>query len=382
MSKSFKDRCREANERADIVSVATALGLDVDTRGRIPFAHCPFHGDEGRKNLAFYQEAGDRGALVPRCYCYTCRQMWTALDLACHQLRVELPEALDWLERLLGIRQGEAQRIPYTPRVSKPPPPKRDRRAAIDHSIRRLWSNEGKRARDYLLGRGISEETLREYQLGYWRDDGSGWTGRFTIPYLESLEPASPVWTMVGGKVRDAEYVDGGADDSPKYLYTSSAIREPYLWRVGMARGQDDGTLILCEGELDGLSLLSALGNTAPVVALGGIGTISTVANDPRIAGLDILYIADAEAEPRWGTDHEERDVKKLERIERAVGESVWKLKQLNANVRLVYPPGINGSGKTDINDILIAYGPEYLQDWVLEEIAGLSSSYEARSLL
>jgi hypothetical protein len=77
---TFKDRCREANERADIVSVALHLGLPVNTGPSVPVAHCPFHGDTGRMNLAFYQEPGDRGAHCPRCYCFTCKTRATALD--------------------------------------------------------------------------------------------------------------------------------------------------------------------------------------------------------------------------------------------------------------------------------------------------------------
>lgn len=375
----FKTRCRRANERADIVSVAEALRLDVDTRGRVPVALCPFHGDAGRKNLTFYQEPGDRGALVPRAYCFTCKTLATALDLVSHMQKCDIFEALDWLERLLGIQEGEAAPVVYTPRVARPAPPQKDKSKALAHAIRRLWDEaEGKEARAYLESRALID-IAREYRVGYWGTDQSGWSGRIVIPYLASLEPDDPVFTMVGRSFQKQAKVDG--QRVPKYLYTSAASRQPYLWEIAMERASASGYLFLAEGELDGLSVLAGCGSNAPVAALGGVGAISSIALDTRVAGLELIYIADTEAEPRYGTEDEQKDLNKLAAIDKAIGENIWKLTQLNANVRLIHPPSISVGGKTDVNDLLIAYGPEYIQDWLMSEVEVAMGS-GSRSLL
>jgi hypothetical protein len=170
--------------------------------------------------------------------------------------------------------------------------------------------------------------------------------------------------------------------DGAKYRYTKGATRKPYLWDIALERAERQGYLALCEGELDGLSLLSALGADAPVASMGGVGAIGAVANDPRLAGLDIIYIADLEAPPRYGTEHEEADLKKHRNIELVVAQSLWKLRQLNANVTLVYPPSINPEGKTDVNDLLLAYGAEGLLEWVIPEIDRGMKQATSRSLI
>lgn len=410
---TFKDRCRQANEMADIVAVAFHLGMDVRTQGHVPYTHCPFHGDTGRMNLAFYQEPGERGANVPRVYCFTCGTQATALDLIMKQRDCDIFEALEWLRSYLGLQDGVAQQIPVRP-VIKPEKPVNNKRGAVNQAIRSLWSDlpDSKSGRDYLEYRGVLG-TAEQYQLGYWAADDGRWAGRIIIPYLESLEPESAVWTMVGARIRntldlgqlspDGPHTDqvgtqgnqcqpgshdpdevsapGRIRDDPKYLYTSAASRKPYLWEIALARAERDGYLILTEGELDGLSVLHAFGGAAPVAALGGVGAIGAVGQEPRLAGLDLLLVADLEAPARYGTEHEEADLRKLRLIEKRVAETAWSLRRLNARVQIVYPPSINDGKKTDVNDLLMSYGPEGVLDWLLPELNTLTVKAE-RSLI
>lgn len=106
------------------------------------------------------------------------------------------------------------------------------------------------------------------------------------------------------------------------------------------------------------------------MVALGGVGAISAIAGDARLAGLDVLYIADREAE------------EKAEKVGQVVAANIWKLAQLNANIRLAYPPEISVGGKTDVNDLLLAHGPEGVEDWVLGEVADMLKDGTGRSLI
>lgn len=409
----FKERCRIANERADIVAVAMRLGMYVETKAFPPVALCPFHGDTGRANLTFFQEPGTSISL-PRCYCFTCKTMATPIDLIMEVKKCDVFEALDWLQQLLGIIPGDALPLPARV-VQRVEVPVTDKRKAVDAAAARLWGEHGIHTRQYLSFRGITDEVLKAYGIGYWGLDASRWSGRFTIPYLDSLVPGSFVGTMVGGRVRgtlhlgellgeqgttapgapvegtlsrsghDGAGTAGGADggatagvlgeagtpldrDEPKYLYTKGATRHPYLWNIALSRAEQQGYLVICEGEMDGLSVLSALGVDAPATALGGIGALSTVGSDPRLAGLDVTFIADLESPPRYGTEFEAADIAKQARTEKLLAEAIWKLKQANANVRLVHPPSIS-DGKTDVNDVLMAYGVEGMLDWLLPEL-------------
>lgn len=374
---NMAERFRNANQAADIVRVCEQIGLPIRMEGGLHFIHCPFHNDEGRPNMALYPTPGDK-VQYPRGFCFSCKRVASTIDILTLHRAYSASEALAFLEGNLG---GGAVARP-TPVPPKPKAETKNLRPAVDLAAERLWGKEGIDARGYLERRGLLE-IASQYQYGLWWDDATYWSGRLVIPYLTDLSPTSPVYSVAGRTLPQADdrqqhlpaegVGHAGAGDSrrvsarqvrvdaddrsttgPKYLYTKGASREPYLWRMVRERVEQDLYVVACEGELDGASVLHASGGAYPVIALGGAGAVGSLAGE--VAGITIIYIKDR-GEDGANDGHK---------------AGVASLKQGNATVHVLTPPDINAGKKTDMNDMLVAYGVEGMADWLAEQIPTL----------
>lgn len=91
----------------------------------------------------------------------------------------------------------------------------------------------------YLTSRGITEETARMFRLGFVKNPETGhelYQGKLAIPYL----------TPSG--VIDIRFRSLNADSGPKYLSRPGA--STHIYNIG-ALSQDNGMLVVCEGEID-----------------------------------------------------------------------------------------------------------------------------------
>ena len=155
-----------------------------------------------------------------------------------------------------------------------------------------LLADVGKAAREYLVGRGFSEDKLEDLPLGFYPNvgtvsaamkakgytaeelDASGiladgrWEGRLLIPWRDARGHVATV------AARD---LTGTAEDGDKYRYLKGATKPPAFGLDVAKRSQEatDGAgLLLVEGLMDVVLLQSQGFNAA--AALGGSGSFLT----------------------------------------------------------------------------------------------------------
>src|SRR4051812_44747076 len=123
---------------------------------------CPFHGE---KTPSFY-------VYDDHFHCFGCGVHGDAIAFVMQSQGASFPEAVEQLAGEAGMQ------VP----VASPQAAEAERRrldlagvleAAAASFQRRLFLPEGAAARDYLLRRGLSEETIRRYGLG-WSGEGRG----------------------------------------------------------------------------------------------------------------------------------------------------------------------------------------------------------------
>jgi hypothetical protein len=137
----------------------------------------------------------------------------------------------------------------------------------VDRSEEILWSALGNKARDYLIGRGLTETTIRQARLGYWPSDEhfvgifadrQVWVPRgIVIPWFDG---ADVVFINIRRPVGDPKYV----------AVLGSRSKSLYPSRETISVGKP---LVIVEGEFDALLVGQALNDLASVVSVGGSGS-------------------------------------------------------------------------------------------------------------
>jgi hypothetical protein len=174
----------------------------------------------------------------------------------------------------LSISARPARSIqPASPFAPDPDPPSPAWRARADRFVevaqRTLWSDAGARARAWLAERGLTEETIRHWRLGYQRADaweapadwGLDGGKRISLP-RGIIIPGSldeQLWQI---KVRRPVQ---HPEDGPKYVYVRDG-RIPLLRSDAL---EDRPIVAIVEGELDALLLDQEAGDLIGVVTLG-----------------------------------------------------------------------------------------------------------------
>ncbi|MDY0392657.1 MAG: CHC2 zinc finger domain-containing protein, partial [Candidatus Bipolaricaulis sp.] len=120
---------------------------------------CPFHPDDTPSLIV----SPDKGLW----HCFGCHAGGDAIGFLMKIERLSFPEALSRLARELGIEirtaggEGRAKLLQANEQ-------------AVQYFARELRRPSGKKARDYLLGRGLGEKEWERYKLGYAPE---GWDG-------------------------------------------------------------------------------------------------------------------------------------------------------------------------------------------------------------
>ena len=153
-----RERVREAVDMVALVSARTELRrAGVNSY----FGICPFHEE---RTGSFHVSPDER-----LYHCFGCQASGDAFKFVMETEGVDFSGALETLAQRFGVElQVEAEDPQAAARRER-----RDRlqtlvdRAAVYYA-RYLWeAREAADARDYLLGRGLGEETLREFRVGY-----------------------------------------------------------------------------------------------------------------------------------------------------------------------------------------------------------------------
>ncbi len=153
-----REQVREAIDFVELVGARTELRA---AGARRFIGLCPFH-DERSPSFGIDP--------VEKLYhCFGCGAGGDLFQFVMETDSLDFTEALELLAERTNVK---LEPVSEDPRQAQ----KRERRARLlqlmertaDYYIRTLWeASEAATAREYLLGRGLTEETLREFRLGY-----------------------------------------------------------------------------------------------------------------------------------------------------------------------------------------------------------------------
>jgi DNA primase len=307
-----KDRVRDAVDMIELVSARTEL------RRAGPSNYeglCPFHEE---RTPSFGIDPGQKVY-----YCFGCQAAGDVFTFVQETEGVEFKAALELLADRCGI---ELEREQEDPKEAE----RRQRRERLLELLARttayyercLWeSQEARAAREYLEGRGLGEEILREFHVGY---SPSAWDrvllasrrGGFTEQelYETGLAQRSQENRQLYDRFRSrimfpladvrGRVLGFGAramrdEQKPKYLNTSDNDvyhKGHHLYGAGLARihATRAGEAILCEGYTDVIALHQAgLRNT-----VGLMGTALTAEQVRELARMSqtVLLALDADS--------------------------------------------------------------------------------------
>ena len=227
---------------------------------------------------------------------------------ACEELRVTYK-----LEAPKGRAQRRQRRSSHRPKASSR---RRDNPASaawqerarelVYEAHERLFSAEGQRARDYLDERGLSELVLREAGIGYLPEDS------YEDPKRWSLQRKKDVWLPRGILLpywtdpdRIVKLKIRRQKGKPRYIQVPGGDTKALYLQSKVRAGEP---LVLCEGEIDALSVWEATEGAYAAVATGGTSGARLVQWQARIAMASIVLVAfDADEagdeKARWWMD-------------------------------------------------------------------------------
>jgi DNA primase len=278
------NKIEEIKSRVDIVELATQY-LTLKKAGRNYLGLCPFHQEKtpsftvNREKQIFY--------------CFGCGEGGNAITFLMKIAGKTFPEAIKELAEKTGV---------ILPRLTGKEGRNRDslREGITDLNLRaaqqyarNLYSPAGKTAREYLLKRGITEETIKQFRLGFAPDTWRSLTDHISGSSL-SLKMAEQAGLVIAGK--EDSYYDrfrgrlifpienasgeivafGGrilGEGEPKYLNSPESpvyIKGRNLYGLNKTKEEirKKGFALIVEGYFDLISLWNAgVGNV--VASLG-----------------------------------------------------------------------------------------------------------------
>ena len=148
-----KEEINRIQSQANIVDIISNY-ISLEKKGNNYFGVCPFHGDKGpslsvNENMKFWK-------------CFGCNKSGTVFDFVREIEHISFPEAVKIVADKLGTKIEGVSDVAY--RYTK-------HLEALDFAMKfyqlNLQSKEGHEAKEYLIKRGISEEIINEFEIGY-----------------------------------------------------------------------------------------------------------------------------------------------------------------------------------------------------------------------
>lgn len=277
------DIIAEVRSRNDILDVVGSY-VKMTKKGNNYWGLCPFHNEHtpsfsvNRNKQIFH--------------CFGCTAGGNVISFIMKYENLTFQEAVKVLADRAGMQlpereatQEEKQRQSRRARLLEV------NKEAATFFYRCLRSPHGEKGMKYLTGRGLTEETMKNFGLGY-----AGVNGREVVDYLrskgfsddeirdsglasssEKYGLTSPYWNRVMFPIMDANHRVIGfggrvmGDAKPKYLNspeTDIFDKRRNLYGFVFARNSRAGHYILCEGYMDVIAMHQA-GFTQAVASLG-----------------------------------------------------------------------------------------------------------------
>lgn len=277
------DIIEEVRMKNDIVDVVSQY-VKLNRRGNTYFGLCPFHNE---KTPSFSVTPSKQ-----MYYCFGCGAGGNVYNFVMEYENYTFVEALQHLADRAGV---QLPKIEYS-REAKEKAEKRAtlleiNKLAASYFYYQLRRENGSQAYAYLINRGVSEDTIKKFGLGYsdkysddlykflksknYSDDLLRESGLFNVDERHGMY--DKFWNRVIFPIMDVNnrvIGFGGrvmGDGKPKYLNspeTKIFDKSRNLYGLNIARTTRKNYLILCEGYMDVISMHQA-GFTNAVASLG-----------------------------------------------------------------------------------------------------------------
>ena len=273
----------EVRTRNDIVDVVSGY-VRMQKKGANYFGLCPFHNE---KSPSFSVSPAKQ-----MYYCFGCGAGGNVLTFVMEYENYTFPEALKFLADRAGVK---LPKVEYSQEARQ----KENRRAqllevnreAAKYFYFQLRSPQGKQGYEYFKSRQLSEETMKQFGLGYanktsddlvkylhskgYKDDLLTEAGLATFD--ERFGMHDKFWNRVMFPIQDSNHRVIGfggrvmGDGKPKYLNSPETPifdKSRNLYGLNFARTSRKNNFILCEGYMDVIAMHQA-GFTQAVASLG-----------------------------------------------------------------------------------------------------------------
>ncbi len=266
-------KIQEVRERVDMIALVQRHGVELKKSGRSYKGLCPFHGE---KSPSFYVWPDEK-----RFKCFGCQAGGDAISFVQRLMGKTFVDTVSDLAKELGIDIEAA----VDPGMREKQQVKDATDFAALHYVEKLWDPViGRHARDYLHSRGLTDDLIRSFGLGWaplaWTELADQLRERGFLAFGEKAGLVAPrqrgdgYYDMFRGRViipiRSPEgrtIAFGGrlleGDDGPKYLnskenrlYNKSDI----LYATDQARDEirKKKSAVLCEGYFDAIGMHQA----------------------------------------------------------------------------------------------------------------------------
>ena len=279
-SEEFVEEVRQRNDIIDVISGY----VNLKKSGSNYTGLCPFHNEK----TPSFSVSGAKQMY----YCFGCGAGGNVYTFLMEYENLTFPEALEQLAERAGMAlpektdsEEERKRRNTRERILE------IYKLAANYFYVKLNSPRGKEAKDYLLGRELSEETIRHFGLGYsdkfsddlyqymkkkgFDDTILNQTGLFT--FNEKNGVYDKFWNRVMYPIMDRTgkvIAFGGrvmGDAKPKYLNSPETLifdKSRNLYGLNFIHGKQEQGIIICEGYMDVIALHQA-GFTNAAASLG-----------------------------------------------------------------------------------------------------------------
>ncbi|MGN0242884.1 MAG: DNA primase [Lachnospiraceae bacterium] len=272
----------EIRSRNDIVDVISGY-LSLKKKGNSYFGNCPFHNEKTpsfsvsrTKQMYYCFGCGAGGNVITFIMEYENYSFQEAVKLLADRAGISLPD--------ISMSQEEKAKADYRVRL------KQMNKDAATYFYSLLKSKRGQKGYDYFHSRGISDETILSFGLGYsdiYRDDLYQYLRKkgyqdselkdSGLVYLNEKGASDKFWNRVMFPIQDVngKVIGFGGrvlgDGEPKYLNspeTEVFDKSRNLYALHKARTSRKHHLIVCEGYMDVISMHQA-GFDQAVASLG-----------------------------------------------------------------------------------------------------------------
>lgn len=282
MQSFSREQIDEVLAQNDIVDVVSEY-VRLEKKGNYLFGLCPFHSEK----TASFSVTPSKQIF----YCYSCQKGGNALHFVMEVENLRFIDALKFLAQKSNIELKITETKEDKERVHRFKQIIKINTDAARFFHKSLMGSDGKIARDYLENRGISQNTIVKFGLGYSLN-----TGNSLLKHLEEegydkehIKQSGLILQSKDGQlfdrfrarlmfpifdIRGSVIAFGGRvldDSQPKYMNSSETVvynKSRNLYALNYVRKSGEKKIIVVEGYMDVVSLHQH-GVTSAVASLG-----------------------------------------------------------------------------------------------------------------